>query len=105
MYRNLQDSENMAASGSTPRNRLQPSDLAGLFDERKTVASQLELDRLAERYNMDGDVVERLARYVNTPSVTEAGTQTARSAEGDEQGKKMLVKDICSFSGNLLIVV
>jgi len=93
MYRNLADSEVMAASNRpTPRNRLRPSALVDLLDERKALASRFELDRLAERYNVDVDVMERLALYVNTPSVTEAGTHTSKTDENEGETTKMLVR-------------
>lgn len=80
----------MAASFRAPRNRLQIAALANLFDERKTVTTRRELDRVADRYNMDGKVLERLARYVNTPSVSEEAVQVTTRGD-NEQEKKVLV--------------
>jgi hypothetical protein len=80
----------MAASNRAPRNRLQVPVLASLLDERKALTSRFELDRLAERYNMDGELLERLARYVNTPSVSKEAVRMTMT-ENNEQVKKMLV--------------
>jgi hypothetical protein len=101
MHRKLQDSEVMASSIRTPRNHLRPSALVELFDERKALASRFELERLAGRYNMDVNVMERLARYVNTPSISEAGTHTTVSGD-NEQVKKMLVSDSAHCLDDLL---
>ena len=89
-YRNLKMSDIIAGSSQTTRNRLQPSALFSLLDERKAPSSRFEVDRLAGRYNIDVEVLERLVRYVNTPSISEDAVQSTRT-EDNQVVKKMLV--------------
>ncbi|GAA6029375.1 hypothetical protein JCM8097_003643 [Rhodosporidiobolus ruineniae] len=52
------------------RNQLSARTLALLLDERKDATSKQQLDELAREYGMEPEVVEQLARHVNTPSVS-----------------------------------
>jgi len=63
-----QDSETDANAANTTQNRLLAGSLIELLDERKAVRSQLELDQLASKYNIDSSILESLARFVNSPT-------------------------------------
>ncbi|KZV91101.1 hypothetical protein EXIGLDRAFT_770263 [Exidia glandulosa HHB12029] len=65
-------SEDEGARTRPPRNKLHASALAQLLDELRDLRTNDEVAQLAERYNMDLDVLERLAQVVNTPSIDRA---------------------------------
>ncbi|KAE8234793.1 hypothetical protein CF326_g178 [Tilletia indica] len=69
-------------SGSTapPPLRLSPSTIATLLDERKDCTSRKDLETLAIEYDVPVDVIEGLARYFNTPSVSESMGNAERRA-------------------------
>merc|ERR1711974_420377 len=55
---------------STIRNRLTTGSLTTLLDARKEVKSPAEYKRLCDDFNCDADVIDKLARYVTSPSLT-----------------------------------
>jgi len=69
-FRSRQQSEAEAASHPVRNHLLAPA-LSDLLDDRKRVTSIQELQSLATRYGVDVDKLERLARYVNSPSADE----------------------------------
>ncbi|TFK55232.1 hypothetical protein OE88DRAFT_1732488 [Heliocybe sulcata] len=78
-----QQSEAEAASSQRVRNHLLAPALSDLLDQRKHITSPQELQSLADEYGVDVDKLERLARYVNSPSVDERTRSTI--LKGDEQ--------------------
>jgi len=85
VLRTLQTSEEEAASPTPVQNRLHASSLSELLDERKSITSTLELAELAKRYGIDVEVLERVAQYVNSPSVGESGTNRTVDDQGEEK--------------------
>ncbi|KDQ12310.1 hypothetical protein BOTBODRAFT_34597 [Botryobasidium botryosum FD-172 SS1] len=81
----LQASEEEAASLSPIQNRLHASSLSELLDERKSITSTRELADLAKRYGIDVEVLEGVAKYVNSPSVGESGTTRTVDEQGEEK--------------------
>ncbi|GAA5822738.1 hypothetical protein JCM11251_004360 [Rhodosporidiobolus azoricus] len=52
------------------RNQISARTLSLLLDERKDVKTRQEYDDLCKEYGMDSAVVDSLAKYVNTPSIS-----------------------------------
>ncbi|KAI0029868.1 hypothetical protein K488DRAFT_55431 [Vararia minispora EC-137] len=63
-----------ASHTQTPRNRLWTFMLATVLEKRNQLRSRDELRALADEYNMDIDVLERVGRFINVPTVQETGT-------------------------------
>ncbi|KAL5533310.1 hypothetical protein ACEPAF_5086 [Sanghuangporus sanghuang] len=80
-----QTSEEEAASYTPPRNRLRASELFSVLEARKTSHSPNQLQEVARQYNVDLDVLERLARFVNTPSIIEESRRKVIDEEGKER--------------------
>lgn len=69
----LEESESdlsILSTTSTIRNRLTTGSLTTLLDARKEVKSPAEYKRLCDDFNCDADVIDKLARYVTSPSLT-----------------------------------
>lgn len=58
-----------------------------LLEERKSVATREELEKLASRYEIDVDKLESVARFVNSPSVDEGSVRREVDRDGVEQVK------------------
>jgi len=56
-------------SAQATRNRLYASSISKLLDRRKGVRTPGELERLAEEFGIDVDVLNGLAKVVNSPSI------------------------------------
>lgn len=67
------------------RNLLSAGTLAHLFDERKACTSQKELDELSREFGMDPEIVERLAKHVNTPSISKIALPTKDANDTPKQ--------------------
>jgi len=81
----LQTSEDQAASSTITPNHLLASSLSELLDARKSVSSAEELVALAKTYKIEPATLERLARHINTPSVSQAGVTLALDGDGGER--------------------
>ncbi|EPQ58430.1 hypothetical protein GLOTRDRAFT_35646 [Gloeophyllum trabeum ATCC 11539] len=82
-FQSRQQSDAQAASSQPVRNRLLAPALSALLEERKHVTSRQDLEKLATQYAVDVDKLDRLARYVNSPSIDE--TTRTRVLENDEE--------------------
>ena len=82
-------SEQQAASNTPIRNRLHASALSTLLDERKSLRTQTEVARLADRYDVDIDLLDRLTRFVNAPSTVTK--EPRRDVQGGETKPEMQV--------------
>jgi uncharacterized protein len=51
------------------KNRLNAQSIIALLDERKECKSRREVEELAIAYDMDIDILDRLARWINSPSI------------------------------------
>lgn len=60
------------------RNMLTSPLLAVLLDERKAVATRKEMVELAERFNVDISVLDRLGQHFNSPSVLERSKEDTK---------------------------
>lgn len=78
-------SEQQASSSTQTRNRILAGSLHQLLEDRKNVHSRAEFASLANSYGMDGSVLERLARTINTPSVAEDTRRMVTSETGEER--------------------
>jgi crotonobetainyl-CoA:carnitine CoA-transferase CaiB-like acyl-CoA transferase len=79
-----------SVSHDTTHNHLEVSALFDLLEERKLVRNHQGLVQLAERYGVDLEKLENVARYVNTPSIDE-GTRVKRIGENGEETVTMSV--------------
>jgi len=79
-------SEQEASSSHTTRNRLVAAALMDLLEERKSVVSQLNgLQGLAEKFNLDVAKLQRVAKYVNSPSVDPESVLRTVNDDGTER--------------------
>jgi len=85
MLKTREESETEANSAEPIQNRLLAVRLIDLLDERKTATSVKDLDRLAERYDIDRSVLESLGRYVNSPSEDQATKRKVVDEDGSER--------------------
>jgi hypothetical protein len=82
----------MAASPSTvPSNRLLALSLSDILDARKSASSSVEISEIARSYGMDAKTLERVARFVNTPSVAPQDVTRTVGKDGEEK-TAMLVR-------------
>lgn len=70
------------------KNRMPASAIVAMLDARKECRTQADLEQVARGFDVDVDVMQRLARYVNAPSV-DAGArlrqkQNVQIDEGDD---------------------
>ncbi|THH03853.1 hypothetical protein EW145_g5955 [Phellinidium pouzarii] len=78
-------SEQQASSHTPTRNRMLAGMLFDLLEQRKSVRSKDELSKLADRYDIDLDVMERLAAFTNTPSIVEGSRRKLLEDDGQER--------------------
>ena len=74
-----------AQSVRPAHNRILAASLAELFDERKLLSTPQELKLLAQKYDMDVEKIESIARHVNSPSVDEASVVRQIQSDGSEK--------------------
>ncbi|GAA5881281.1 hypothetical protein JCM3774_000951 [Rhodotorula dairenensis] len=67
------------------RNVLSAGTLAHLFDERKACKTQAELDNLSREFGMDPEIVERLAKHLNSPSISKIALPTKDANDTPKQ--------------------
>jgi hypothetical protein len=84
MHQTRARSEIEATPSHAARNRILSATLSELLDERKQATSFKELERIANKYDMDIAKLESLARFVNTPTIGE-GTTTRTKDTNEEQ--------------------
>ncbi|GAA5978197.1 hypothetical protein JCM10908_004268 [Rhodotorula pacifica] len=70
---------------SKVRNLLSAGTLAHLFDERKACKTQAELDELSREFGMDPEIVERLAKHINSPSISKIALPTKDANDTPKQ--------------------
>lgn len=70
---------------SKVRNVLSAGTLAHLFDERKACKTQAELDELSREFGMDPEIVERLAKHLNSPSISKIALPTKDANDTPKQ--------------------
>ncbi|KAG9126373.1 hypothetical protein FRC07_003679 [Ceratobasidium sp. 392] len=86
MIRAREASEQMAASPSTvPSNRLLALSLSDVLDARKSASSSREISELARSYGIDAKTLERVARFINTPSVAPENVTRTVGKDGEEK--------------------
>ncbi|KAH9854057.1 hypothetical protein C2E23DRAFT_80170 [Lenzites betulinus] len=78
-------SEDQARSARPPHNHLVAVSLMDLLEERKFAHTRKEIDGLAEKYDIDPDKLERLARHVNSVSVSPDSVNRWVSDDGTER--------------------
>ncbi|GBE80729.1 predicted protein [Sparassis crispa] len=78
-------SEAEARSSHPTHNRLLAASLQELLEERKSVTTQAELEKLAKRYNVDVAKLESVAQFVNSPSVLPGSVVRTVSDDGEER--------------------
>ncbi|KAH8117475.1 hypothetical protein DFH11DRAFT_1504699 [Phellopilus nigrolimitatus] len=90
-------SEQQATSHAATRNRILASELFDLLEHKKSTASLNELIKLANRYDMDVDVLERLGAFANTPSIVEGSRQKVLEEDGRERFTTLVRPLLVSF--------
>lgn len=91
MIRAREASEQMAASNTVPSNRLLALSLSDVLDARKSARSTQEIEEIAKSYGMDVQTLQRVARFVNTPSVAPQDVTRVVGKDGEEK-TTMLVR-------------
>lgn len=83
MFASRKASEEQALSYTQIRNRMSAATLSDLLDARKDIKTQAELQTLAKTFAIDLDLLNILAKNVNSPSVGER--TTTRAVENGEE--------------------
>lgn len=78
-------SEQQATSHVATKNRMTAGMLFDLLEQRKNISSRDELLDLAKRYDMEVDVLERVATFVNTPSTVADSLRKILEDDGRER--------------------
>ncbi|KAI0670552.1 hypothetical protein C8Q78DRAFT_1036806 [Trametes maxima] len=78
-------SEDEARSARPPHNHLVAGTLMDLLEERKYISTPKHLVELANKYDIDHEKVENLARYVNSVSVHQDSVKRWVSDDGEEK--------------------
>jgi len=65
-------------------NRLLVQSFTDLLNERKLIKSQPELEALAKKYDIDLAILQRVSKYVNSPSIGATLPSRNLNADGDE---------------------
>ena len=78
-------SEQQANSSTPTQNRILAGGLHQLLEDRKFVKTRAELAKLANRYDMDLDLVERLAQRFKTPTMDEESRRMVTNDKGEER--------------------
>lgn len=85
MIRAREASEQMAASNTVPSNRVLALSLSDVLDARKSARSTQEIGEIAQSYGMDIQTLQRVARFVNTPSVAPQNVTRIVGKDGEEK--------------------
>ncbi|PPQ89076.1 hypothetical protein CVT25_006448 [Psilocybe cyanescens] len=67
------------------RDQMNATALSALMDRRKSVRTKGELEQLARDFGIGHDVLERLTRFVNSPSIDKASIRPA-TGKSEEEG-------------------
>jgi len=78
-------SEAEARSSRPVQNRLLASSLLDLLQERKSATSTSESELLAQKYGIDLEKLQSVARFVNSPSIDEQSVKKTVGEDGVEQ--------------------
>lgn len=84
MHQTRSQSEIEATPSHRIRNRIVSRALSELLDERKKTNSLKELESIANKYDMDIGKLERLARFVNSPTIGESTTTRTAETNGEQ---------------------
>jgi ABC-type ATPase with predicted acetyltransferase domain len=91
----------MAASNTVPSNRMLALALSDVLDARKSASSTQEIGEIAKSYGMDSETLQRVARFVNTPSVAPQNVTRVVGKDGEEK-TTMVVRTINMHMSNAL---
>lgn len=100
MLQSQQLSEKQASSSTSTRNRILAGNMVDVLEERKFIATRKELERLAEKNDLDVDVLESVAQCVSSPSILEGSRRTVVDEDGEER-VTMLVSTQLHFPSEL----
>jgi len=84
MHQIRAQSEIEATPSHAARNRILSATLSDLLDKRKKATSLKELERIANKYDMDIAKLESLAQFVNSPTIGEGTTTRTKDANGEQ---------------------
>jgi len=84
LFKSRRESEHEAASPRPVHNRLHAATLSELLDKRKSAKSAQDVEQLAKQYDIDIAKLEKLARFVNTPSVQRGTAVRTVEKDGEE---------------------
>jgi len=91
MFDSRVQSENEAAAPIPTQNRLQAPRLAMLLDERKSIRTRRDMEFLAQRFGVDLEKLDAIAKFVSTPSVQANSAVRVASKDGQE---KQIIKAV-----------
>lgn len=84
-----EEEEQNELDGNAPlKNRLTAQSLSNLIDDRKSITSQKELERLCRTYGIEFDTFQELGKHVSTPSVA-----SVKSLQEDIEDTQMVSRD------------
>ncbi|KAK7015021.1 hypothetical protein R3P38DRAFT_2544126 [Favolaschia claudopus] len=85
MFDSRVQSETQADSATHTQNRLHATRLTLLLNERKSVRTRRDMEFLAQRYGVDLNKLDAIAKFVSTPSVQANSGLRVQTSDGQEQ--------------------
>lgn len=93
LIRAREASEQMAASNTMPSNRILALSLSDILDARKSARSTKEIEEIAQSHGIDIQILQRVARFVNTPSIAPQNVTRVVGKDGEERTTML----VCEF--------
>ena len=85
VLRSREASEQQASSHTPTKNRMTAGMLFNLLEQKKSVSSRSEISELARQYDIEVDVLERVAAFATSPSTVEGSMRKVVEEDGRER--------------------
>ncbi|KAJ6547374.1 hypothetical protein B0H19DRAFT_1165280 [Mycena capillaripes] len=85
MFDSRVQSEHEAAAPTATQNRVQAPKLTQLLDERKSTRTRRDMEFLAQRYGVDLEKLDAIAKFLSTPSVHQNSAVRIAGKDGQER--------------------
>ncbi|KAJ7738490.1 hypothetical protein DFH07DRAFT_840984 [Mycena maculata] len=85
MFNSRVQSENEAAAPTQTLNRVQAPTLSRLLDERKSIRTRRDMEFLAQRFGLEVEKLDAIAKFLSTPSVHQNSAVRVTGESGDEK--------------------
>jgi N-glycosylase/DNA lyase len=97
MIRAREASEQMATSNTAPPNRVLALSLSDILDARKSARSSKDIGEIAQSYGLDVQTLQRVGRFVNTPSVAPNDVTRVVGKDGEEKTTMVVCLNLINY--------